>query len=163
MNYREEPYPENLEILLEKANEIALTVRSKLSDDITPKLKDLYKVESGKTIRQKDVFEHSGYFPNEVSGKSKTNNEFKGVYILGDLQNNKVVPVYVGISRTVFRRLRQHGWGKLHNECSLAYLLTRALNSQTNRKTVSHTELLPSKTKIRNFKVVLLPLLLGSH
>lgn len=156
MNYRKEPYPENLEILLKEADELAVTLQIELSKNSTPKLNDLYRVVKGKTIRQKEVFEHLGYFPNEVSGKSTKDNEFKGLYIFGEEIDNKVVPVYVGISRTIFRRLRQHGWGKLHNECSLAYLFTKELNSGTSRNSVTHSELHPSKKQIRNFKVVLL-------
>lgn len=157
MNYREEPYPKKLKILLNESNELAVTVRSKLSACTTPKLNDLYKKVSGKTVRQKEIFEDLGYFSNEISGKAKSINEFKGIYVFGEHQGNQVVPVYVGISRTVFRRLRQHGWGKLHNECSLAYLFTRELNSETSRNTVTNSELHPSKKQIRNFKVVLIP------
>ena len=43
--------------------------------------------------------------------------DFSGCYVL--LRNNN--PFYVGISRSVVRRLRQHGKGKSHFDASLAY------------------------------------------
>ena len=60
---------------------------------------------------------------NYLTKKDKARNcknELKGLYIMGQTSKNKVIPVYVGISRTIFRRIRQHGWGKNHNECTLA-------------------------------------------
>src|ERR1019366_6393340 len=46
-------------------------------------------------------------------------NDFSGCYVL--LREGK--PFYVGISRTVVQRLRQHVTGKTHFDASLAYLM----------------------------------------
>jgi hypothetical protein len=43
-------------------------------------------------------------------------NDFSGCYVLRDR-----APIYVGISRGVFARLRQHVTGKTHFDASLAY------------------------------------------
>src|SRR5579871_2309797 len=45
--------------------------------------------------------------------------DFSGCYVL--LREGK--PFYVGISRTVVQRLRQHVTGKTHFDASLAYLM----------------------------------------
>ena len=82
------------------------------------------------------------------------------MYIFGELVNNKIVPVYIGISRTVYRRLRQHGFGKLHNECSLAYLMAKHDNSQIEWATIHkdfQEELISNRKKVGVFKVVLVP------
>lgn len=138
MNYKEEEYPKNLNLILEKANDISSNILKKLNHKECPTIADL-SVEMPKTSglkpefsirRNVKLFNELGYVPNIESGKVSSNNEFKGLYIFGELVNNKIVPVYIGISRTVYRRLRQHGFGKLHNECSLAYLMAKHDNSQ---------------------------------
>ena len=43
--------------------------------------------------------------------------DFSGCYVFIDVDH----PVYVGISQTVFRRLRQHVLGTTHNDATLAY------------------------------------------
>lgn len=45
--------------------------------------------------------------------------DFSGCYVLVDAGT----PIYVGISRTVLARLRQHVFGKTHSDASLAYLM----------------------------------------
>ncbi|WMI70075.1 hypothetical protein [Mangrovimonas sp. YM274] len=157
MNYKKEPYPKCLKQLLLEAHELAIELKDKLSHDSTPILKDLYRVANDKVWRQTNLFEELGYFPNNVSGKSGSENEFKGIYVFGEQQGDKVVPVYVGISRTIFRRLRQHGWGKLHNECTLAYLLSNHEDPNITRASVTNEFLNTSKEQLRNYKVVLHP------
>lgn len=83
----------------------------------------------------------------------------KGLYIFGEEIDGRVIPVYVGISRSVYRRLRQHAWGKKHNECTLAYLKTRHRwkieGKKTYRATITDEDMLPAKSIIQNYKVVL--------
>lgn len=150
MNHWKEQYPENLHDLLGQANKLALEISEKLNSDKSKKINELYTEINGKIIRNKKQFEELGYTPNE-------SNEFKGLYIFGVEQNGKVIPVYVGISRTVFRRLRQHTYGKNHNQCSLAYLKTKDQKLEITRKTVTNEDMLPAKEIIQNYKVVLVP------
>lgn len=49
------------------------------------------------------------------------NNTIKGLYIFFD--DDK--PIYIGISRNIIRRLKQHFYGKLHNHCTVAYQIAR--------------------------------------
>lgn len=151
MNYKEEPYPENLSVLLNYANEVAEKIKISLNNKDAKNVGDLYTEIKGKVIRNTTVFEKLGYLPNDSK-------EFKGLYIFGEEQNGKVIPVYIGISRTVFRRLRQHGWGKNHNQCSLAYLKTSLNSKEITRKNVINEDMLPAKAIIQNYKVVLIPI-----
>ena len=56
--------------------------------------------------------------------------DFSGCYVL--IENR--IPKYVGISRKVFRRLKQHVTGESHNDASLAYLIaSKELTHGTTR------------------------------
>lgn len=164
MNYKKDPYPENVASLLNYAELLASEIIEKLNATSCKKINELYFLANSQIKRDIKKFNELGYTPNTYltsNIKSKANNEFKGLYIFGDEVNGKIIPVYVGISRTVFRRLKQHAWGKLHNECTLAYLKTRHQwgidGKKTERATVTSEDMLPSKTKIQNYKVVLVP------
>ncbi|RXG30670.1 hypothetical protein [Leeuwenhoekiella marinoflava] len=167
MNFKEEVYPKNLNLLLDKANDISLNVIKRLNHKKCSTIADLY-FELHKTctvqpeysvIRNKKAFNELGYLPNIKSGKVKSNNEFKGLYVFGEEMDCKVRPVYVGISRTVYRRLRQHGFGKLHNESTLAYLMAKNENEDLTRASSSNSILEPKREILRNFKVALYPVL----
>jgi hypothetical protein len=154
MNYNKERYPENIADLLIYADEVAKTILIQLESPNCVKVGYLYHAINGKITRNKKQFEELGYTPNE-------SNEFKGLYIFGEEKEGHVIPVYVGISRTVYRRLRQHAWGKNHNECTLAYLKTKynwkKEEKLANRATITNDDMDPAKKVIQNYKVVLWP------
>ena len=156
MNYKKEAYPLALSDLLHRADEVANTIMEQLNATNCKRVGDLYDIVNGKITRNKKQFDELGYSANEPKGKP---NEFKGLYIFGEEKDGRVIPVYVGISRTVFRRLRQHAWGKNHNECTLAYLKTRDKwkkeGKLTERATITNEDMYPAKTVIQNYKVVL--------
>tara|TARA_R110002072_G_scaffold7503_2_gene40604 strand:+ start:355983 stop:356567 length:585 start_codon:yes stop_codon:yes gene_type:complete len=166
MNYANEPYPNDLNELLKTAGDLAILIIRNLNRTDCPALGDLY-FELHKTCgakpefsirRNVNFFNDLGYRPNNISGRSKSKNEFKGLYVFGEEISGKIIPVYIGISRTVYRRLRQHGWGKKHNECSLAYLKARFDDTTLTRATTNNkTHLIPKKQIIQNYKVVLIP------
>lgn len=54
-------------------------------------------------------------------------NEVKGLYIF--YENSK--PIYVGISRAIIRRLKNHFLGRSHFEASLVYLILRDKHDNT--------------------------------
>ncbi|KUJ63866.1 hypothetical protein AR687_01375 [Flavobacteriaceae bacterium CRH] len=113
MNYNKERYPENIVGLLIYADEVAKNILIEINSPSCKKVGELYNVINGKITRDKKKFDELGYSPNESK-------EFKGLYIFGEEIGSRIIPVYVGISRTIYRRLRQHAWGKKHNECTLA-------------------------------------------
>ena len=158
-------YPSNLSALLNDANEMASTISAKLNSNSCPTINSFY-YELHKTCgakpeysirRDKKAFNDLGYDPNVNSGKFKSKNEFKGLYVFGEEVKGKINPVYVGISRTVYRRLRQHGFGKKHNECTLAYLMAK--NEKLTRVICTNNILQPKKEVIRKYKLVLYPVL----
>jgi hypothetical protein len=162
MNYRNEPYPENLINVINYANDLATEISKKLNSDTCKKISELYFFEKNRIKRHVNNFDSQGYTPNSFlknTTKNTDNNEFKGLYIFGEEIEGKITPVYVGISRTIFRRLKQHAWGKKHNECSLAYLKTRekwiSEGNNIDRATISNEDMLPAKSIIQNYKVVL--------
>lgn len=54
-----------------------------------------------------------------LSKKKNVKNEVMGLYIL----HSSTDQTYVGISRTIIRRLKQHFYGKKHNESTLVYMM----------------------------------------
>jgi predicted GIY-YIG superfamily endonuclease len=168
MNYRNEKYPDNLYELIDKAKFIADEVHSSLNMPDCPTINDLF-LELHKTCGAKPMhsikrnikaFEVLNYLPNVKSGKVKSNNEFKGIYVFGLEKDESIEPIYIGISRTVYRRLRQHGFGKLHNQCSLAYLMAKSANNDIERANIHQNyeeELQRNKELVRSFRVVLVP------
>lgn len=151
-------YPENLQVLLDYADELATTIAEKLNQAETKTVKDFYILNANKIFRNQKVFNEFGYVPNEISKASKNGqpNEFKGLYVFGEEIEGKVIPAYVGISRTVFRRLRQHAWGNKPNECSLAYLKTKDRDKSITREKVKNEDMEPAKSVIRSYKLVLI-------
>lgn len=163
MNYRKEPYPKDVLSVFHNAEGLANRIIEKLNDDSCKRINQLYSEKKGKIIRNKEKYNELEYIPNQyLLTKSKETNdkEFKGLYIFGEETNDKVNPVYVGISRSVFRRLKQHAFGKKHNECSLAYLKTKykyeAEGKKISRVTINNEDMLPAKYVIQNYKVVLI-------
>jgi predicted GIY-YIG superfamily endonuclease len=163
MNHWKEPYPENLHDLLGHADKLALEISEKLNSDKCKKINELYFWDKSQIKRDIAKFNELGYTPNSyLKSKSKRteDNEFKGLYIFGEQLNGEIIPVYIGISRTIFRRLKQHAWGKKHNECTLAYLKTRERgiieNIEIGRTTVTNEDMLPAKKIIQNYKVALI-------
>jgi hypothetical protein len=104
-------------------------------------------------------FKELGYTLNsKLKKKDEKNTEIKGLYVFGECDDTgKVIPKYVGISKTIFRRFRQHGWSKEHNKASLAYM--KASQKQLHigqRKHIKHEILEDQQKIIRNYKVAVL-------
>jgi signal recognition particle subunit SEC65 len=148
--------PKDINILLEKSHEIANVLQTKLQANNCPTLDDLYKRKS-RIERQKNVFESLGYKPSfEQKDNPKNKNEFKGLYLFGEEIDGVITPVYIGISRTIYRRLRQHGFGKRHNECTLAYNIAKQkINFKKERKDFCEKLLFEERDKMLKFKVAL--------
>jgi len=77
----------------------------------------------GSIVNSKGEYIGKIYFSNQsknsYSYKSINENDFSGLYIF----YNKTLPVYVGISGTIIRRLKYHLFGLKENESSLVYLI----------------------------------------
>jgi hypothetical protein len=129
MNYRKEKYPKEIQEAIKKSQ----SVLKKLDFKIAPRLKDIY---SNKLLSDKI---HKG----------------AGLYIF--IENNK--PVYVGISRFVKKRLRQHGWGKRHNEATLAFLITEhEMEYITKKSKLDYKHVEMTQARLQNRKVITVPI-----
>jgi hypothetical protein len=114
-NYNGESFPEDLRQLTEESYEIAEVLKERLNESNCPTLEDLYKQNNDKVYTNKSLFKQHGYGVNS--------NSLKGMYVFGEKSNGIVIPVYVGISRDIYRRLKEHGWGKPRKTATLAYLI----------------------------------------
>jgi len=163
MNYWNQPYPSSMEELIYKCEVSLELILNSLRNENCKTLWEFYKVAAnGEVNCQRNVFDELGYLPNaKRNAKVKTNNELKGLYVFGETIDEKAVPRYVGISGTIYRRLKQHGWGKLHNEATLAYLKAASKSNYVGeRKDLLYDELRQQQEIIRQYKVVILPELL---
>jgi hypothetical protein len=164
MNYRKEPYPERLEYLLVEAKKIAGTLLNKLRHPDSKTLEELFAKRGDKIYRNFAIFNELGFEPNVYHGKCKNpkgNNEFKGVYLYGQEIDGMVVPIYVGISRTAYKRLRQHGFGGNHNESSLAYLIAKHHNKKISRANIHidfKDDFKLKKSEVQSLRVAMYPI-----
>src|SRR5881296_554202 len=67
------------------------------------------------------TFAERGSGPETIARQLGRDGDFKGCYVLADGGR----PIYVGISRTVLARVRQHLTGTTHFNASLPYLMAQ--------------------------------------
>lgn len=163
MNIWNHPYPNDIKVLINRAEQIAESVKAELQKKDCPTLNDFYYENNKERYLDRNKFVQHGYHPNSKPvGKSQTPTELSGLYIFGVKEGTKTTPVYIGISRTIFRRLKQHGWGKGHNECTLAYLLANEEKYKSGfsktRDQMPQKHLQQAREKIQSYKVVLYPI-----
>lgn len=158
MNYAKEKFPEDFNMLILKCEEAIVKIQQQFLNSTCLVIKDLYHPERGH--KQKDFIQKLQLQCNsKLSIKNKTYNEVKGLYVFGEVDSSGIVkPVYIGISRTVFRRLYQHLWGTKHNEASFAYLMAKnRLNHLENRNSLNQEELIFEQRNIKNYRLVVIP------
>jgi len=158
MELLEESFPKDIDQLIRKCEEAILLVKEKLADKNCPYIKDLYLLERGH--RQKDFLRKLNIQCNSFLNKNNLiKNEVKGLYVFASesIEGNWE-PIYLGISRTVFRRLYQHVWGKKHNEATLAFIMAKQrLLHVEKRNTLLISELIKEQAFIKNLKLVIVP------
>lgn len=115
-NFKGEAFPGNINSLL---NVIRKKCRTALSDKRCFTIGDIFHQDklSGRILVNKGFLEENAALFNQPK------NEIRGLYLFCDKANQ---PLYVGISSTVKRRLRQHFFGTAHNQASLVYLMGKA-------------------------------------
>ena len=158
MNYNQEPFPEDINLLIQKCETIILKIQECFSSPECLIVKDLYHSDKGH--KQKDFIQKLQVVcNNKLKKTSKKEDEVKGLYVFGELKDNcNVEPIYVGISRTVFRRLYQHTWGKKHNETSFSYLKAKHFSQHTGKRIDLDKELLKAQQqKIKNYRLIVIP------
>lgn len=158
MNYNKEPFPADITLLIQKCNAVILKIQESFSSPECLIVKDLYKSDKGH--KQKDFIQKLKVAcNNSLNNNSKKENEVKGLYVFGELNKiGKVEAIYVGISRTVFRRLYQHTWGKKHNETSFSYLKAKHYSGYVGKREFLSIELLKEQQeKIKNYRLIVIP------
>lgn len=103
--------------LLEKAKEslnLVSTSKKHQFDEL------FLQQNSGEYYRNDEIFEKL-YNTKKNEKEDKKENEIRGVYVFHEQDK----PVYVGVSRKILTRLKNHFIGKTHNQASLTYLMSR--------------------------------------
>lgn len=156
-NYKDEEFPENFNQLIEKCEKTILKINENFANPNCLMVKDLYVDDTRE--RKIDFLEKLAVTCNSKLHKNvKTQNELQGLYVLGELNKGKIIPIYIGISRTVFRRLRQHVWGKKHNEASLAYLQAKIrIGHAKERLHLDVSEFETEQRIIKDYRLVVIP------
>lgn len=158
MNYNHEPFPSDITQLIQKCDAVILKIEESFSNPECIIVKDLYLLDKGH--KQKDFIQKLQVVcNNKLNNKSKRLDEIKGLYVFGELNQDDIVePIYVGISRTVLRRLYQHTWGKLHNETSFSYLKAKHFSKYDGiRKDLPGELLREQQEKIKNYYLIVIP------
>lgn len=158
MNYNDESYPKNFDVLIDKCDATVNHIRAVFAENRHSKVKDLYKIGQRNT-RSETYFEKLRIAPNiKKDGKAKKENELKGLYVFAEEVDGQYMPIYVGISRTVFRRLYQHAFGKKHNETSFCYLKAKHLSGhKTSRRQLDWALIEMQQRKLHDYAVVVIP------
>ena len=158
MNYNQEPFPTDINLLIKKCDTVILKIKENFSSPECLIVKDLYHADKGH--KQKDFIQKLQVAcNNKLNNKRKKEDEAKGLYVFGELNNvGNVEAIYVGISRTIFRRLYQHTWGKKHNETSFSYLKAKHFSQHTGKRIELAEELLKEQQeKIKNYRLIVIP------
>lgn len=158
-NHWEEPYPASLSSLLNKSEKSLRTLLHKLNVPECQNLAGFYTIDKGKVQRRMEEFQKLGYQPNvKKNDRAKANNEIKGLYLFGQVVSGKIIPVYIGISRTIMARLKNHGWGKAHNQATLAYAMAASRHRhEGERKHLPYSHILNEQERIRKYRIAILP------
>lgn len=159
MNYWGHQYPSTMESVIHRCEQGLASVEKCFASNKCCTINDLYKEKDGRVRRMEQIFDELGHAPNAIlNSKDDVHNELKGLYVFGEIVNSVVLPRYVGISGTIIRRLKQHGWGKQHNEATLAYLMAAAKTQYNGKRAhLSYSEIRQQQDVIRQYKVVVLP------
>ncbi|MFY0627002.1 MAG: hypothetical protein JXR07_11940 [Reichenbachiella sp.] len=119
MNYAKEVIPD-VDSLNNKATELI----KKIATFPKYQFDDLFqKKESGEYHRNNKIWGSifNNWVTTDQKEKNKPQNEVKGVYVF--YADKK--PIYVGISRGILGRMKDHFLGKTHYSASLVYLMLR--------------------------------------
>lgn len=153
MNYKGEPYPEDINKLISRSNKAIEFLMEKLQHKDCKRLDELYL----ENTKNKKIYKHP-QIAHSLVYDMKNVDELKGLYLFAEVTSKKKInPVYVGISRSISRRLKQHGWGKSHNHATWAYsMAANEISHTSNRKDLSIEHIQRIQAIIRNCKVAVI-------
>ena len=102
-----------------------------------------------------DLFARKGFGVVSICNELGLENDLSGCYVM----HQRGKPIYVGISRKVLFRLRQHVLGKTHFDASLAYRMAAGVSPHDKTRAAAmesekfHDEFLLAKEYIRGLDV----------
>ncbi len=102
------------------------------------KFSELFQEGSGESPwyqLKEDVIEREKLFTPDVEKEVK----YKGIYGFFEVGNSQQQAVYFGISKNIFKRIKQHIFGKSHYEASLVYLQCLDEYNRNNKDEYSGT------------------------
>jgi predicted GIY-YIG superfamily endonuclease len=106
------------------------------------------------------LFSTRGVGPEKIKKRLGDSAASPGCYVLIDSDD----PIYVGISKNVIRRLRQHVRGTTHFDASLAYKIaaTRKPHTMTRKEAMSkhrfHLEFEKARSELSDLHVAFIPI-----
>lgn len=132
-------YPEGrkgLVNLIDEGIAISKTIRDRLNSNNCLRVGELFKINKRKhkiKARYNTVkYDYSDY--KWVEEIPKPFVDQTGVYVFGDIEENEVSPLYVGITRRLYARLKDHGWGNESNTATFAHLIAKESFNEDERK-----------------------------
>lgn len=136
LNFNEEPIPDGnkslVDELLNEINKIKKGINKKGFENRLTKFYS-FNENRGTWEAQKKIFEKYGKCNSKATDKRKSETEYMGLYFFSEKIGNDFKPVYVGISRKIIQRLRNHAFGKTTDTSTLAYLMK--FGKDANKKT----------------------------
>jgi predicted GIY-YIG superfamily endonuclease len=129
MNYRCEQCPDGEAGLIElvaEGMEIARFVKGKLLEDDCKLLGDL--IDSSGIKHKKALFNGVDVEGNGYEWLTEIPSPFQdqvGIYVFAEEGKKGLEVQYVGITRRLYQRLKEHGWGKLSNQATFAHLMAK--------------------------------------
>lgn len=114
--------------LISQTETWAEQLRSQFKAGNAYQLEELFQYHSvrGKCYLQDHLIQR--YFLDEKTEGKK----IKGIYVLASEKEGVIQPIYVGISRDILVRLKNHGWGKTNFQSTLLKKMFQA-ESDNNR------------------------------
>ncbi len=127
INFKTEAIPDVSEKLMDELIREINSLESDLErNGLNHNLSDFFddqRNDGGNIITNKGIFKEYGTCNSKAEKNSKSFTEYSGLYIFSEKIDNNIKPVYVGISRTIIKRLKNHAFGPSKDTATLAYLL----------------------------------------
>jgi hypothetical protein len=160
-NYKGEQYPRNLNAIY-KDFEVAAKIIEKFFKANPIKIKEIAKEENGQIILNKDLMIKKFKLENYIKSSENYGRDLKGIYVFADIDNaGKIEYKYVGISRSLFKRVKDHGFGKTKYMATLANLMAKhyyneEYGSKEGFELKNHLH--KSQSEIKNWYIALYPI-----
>lgn len=164
-NFKKETIPDvNNSLIVELLNEISTLEKDLREKGLIHKLSDFFdedKNGDGKIWAKKEVFRKYGESNSKPDEKLPGITEYMGLYIISERNENDIKPTYVGISRKIIQRLKNHAYGPSKDTATLAYLLAFGNNKDKESKYKFNENIDDiaelSKKQVRNLFVYIYP------